>query len=86
MTEKLREKIKNYTDAVIRMHPNIDTEDDKQFEMYKAFHELNNAVEESLSLPQVMNCDHEIISIKNEVITSGYMCVKCNELFKSHCV
>lgn len=30
-------------------------------------------------------CEHELVSIKNKVITSGYMCMKCRELFKSHC-
>ena len=30
------------------------------------------------------SCDHELISIKNEVIDSGFMCVHCNQIFKEY--
>ena len=29
-------------------------------------------------------CEHELISIKNEVIDSGFMCVYCGKLFKEY--
>lgn len=29
-------------------------------------------------------CDHELVSIRNKAIDSGFMCVNCNRLFKEY--
>ena len=31
-------------------------------------------------------CQHEIVDARNQVITSGYLCVKCNAVFKAAAV
>jgi len=30
------------------------------------------------------SCEHELISIKNEKIDSGFMCVKCSKLYREY--
>ena len=50
----------------------------------KAFYPYAKAtLDRMIETPAPIECQHEIIDIRNEVIQSGYMCKKCNALFKS---
>ena len=30
------------------------------------------------------SCDHSLIDARNDIIQSGYMCIKCNALFRAN--
>jgi hypothetical protein len=45
---------------------------------------VDNWLNSGQSLSVSGSCDHSIVDARNSVIQSGYMCIKCNALFRAH--